>query len=167
MGRKLEPRSDRSVNLSSNSDPRFFCFKALAQRARADFAAGIALRYLGEVARRRGDLADAEALGREGLRVWQRLGAPAGLAVALENLALTAAAARGAQVERAARLLGAAAALSETVGAPQVLRGREETEQIIAPARAALGKERWAADFAVGQALSLEAAIAEALGEAD
>jgi hypothetical protein len=87
--------------------------------------------------------------------------------VALENLALTAAAARGAQAERAARLLGAAAALSETVGAPQVLRGREETERTVAPARAALGKERWAAAFAAGQALSIEEAIAEALGEAD
>jgi predicted ATPase/class 3 adenylate cyclase/DNA-binding XRE family transcriptional regulator len=140
---------------------------ALAQRARADFAVGIALRYLGEVARRRGDLAEAEALGREGLLVWQRLGAPAGLAVALENLALTAAAARGAQAERAARLLGAAVALSETVGAPQVLRKREETERTVVPARAALGKERWAAAYAAGQALSLEEAIAEALGEAD
>jgi non-specific serine/threonine protein kinase len=140
---------------------------ALARRAGADFAAGIALRYLGEVVRRRGDLAGAEALGREGLLVWQRLGAPAGLAVALENLALTAAAAgKGAQAERAAHLLGAAVALSEAVGAPQVLRAREEMERTVAPARAALGEERWAAAVAAGRALPLEQAIAEALGEA-
>jgi hypothetical protein len=88
--------------------------------------------------------------------------------VGLENLALTAAAAgKGAQAERAARLLGAAAALSEAIGAPQVLRGQEETERTVAPARAALGEEAWAAAFAAGQALSLEEAIAEALKETD
>jgi hypothetical protein len=36
-------------------------------------------------------------------------------------------------------------------------------EQAAALARAALGEERWAAEFAAGQALSLEEAVAEAL----
>jgi hypothetical protein len=36
----------------------------------------------------------------------------------------------------------------------------------VAAARAALGEEAWAAAFAAGQALTLEEAIAEALGEA-
>jgi hypothetical protein len=140
---------------------------AFARSTGADFAAAIALRYLGEVARRRGDLAGAEALGREGLLAWQQLDAQAGLAVGLENLALSAAAAgKEAQAERAARLLGAAAALCEAIGAPQILRAQEETERTVAPARAALGEEHWAAAFAAGRALTLEEAIAEALAEA-
>jgi hypothetical protein len=58
-----------------------------------------------------------------------------------------------------ARLLGAAA-LCETISAPQVLRGREEVERTVA---AALGEECWAVAFVAGQALSLEEAIAEVL----
>jgi hypothetical protein len=42
---------------------------------------------------------------------------------------------------------------------------REEVEQMVAPARAALGEHAWTAAFTAGQALSLEAAVAEALGE--
>jgi hypothetical protein len=38
-------------------------------------------------------------------------------------------------------------------------------EREVAPARAALGEEAWAAAFAAGQAHSLEEAVAEALGE--
>ncbi|HEV2458329.1 MAG TPA: hypothetical protein VGS80_08175, partial [Ktedonobacterales bacterium] len=81
--------------------------------------------------------------------------------------ALTAAsAADGARAERAARLLGAAARLRERVGTLQSPRWRAATERAAALARAALGEERWAATYAAGRALSQEAAIAEALGEA-
>jgi hypothetical protein len=40
-----------------------------------------------------------------------------------------------------------------------------DMESILATARADLGAEHWAAAFADGRALSLEAAVAEALGE--
>ena len=67
---------------------------------------------------------------------------------------------------RAARLLGAAAAQREALGAPQPADERADTERTVAPARAALGEGAWAAAFTAGQTLTLEAAIAEALGEA-
>jgi non-specific serine/threonine protein kinase len=82
----------------------------------------------------------------------------------LENLAW--AAAQMSQSRRAARLLGAATALlegvEETYRRPRAL---EEVEAGVAPARAALGEAGWAAAFAEGQALSMEEAVAEALGE--
>jgi hypothetical protein len=85
------------------------------------------------------------------------------IAQALENLALTiAATGEGA---RAAYLLGAAAALRETVGAPPHPRGQAGMERTTASAQAALGEEAWAAAFAAGRALTLEEAVAEALGE--
>ena len=89
-----------------------------------------------------------------------RAGAPRGL----EQLAATAGVAG--QGARAARLLGAAAALREALGAPQPPQERTDTEQAVAPARAALGEEAWAAAYAAGRALTLEQAIAEALARA-
>jgi hypothetical protein len=55
--------------------------------------------------------------------------------------------------------------LREALGVPLPSPDRAEVEQAVAPARASLGEERWAIAFAAGQALSLEQAIAEALGE--
>jgi predicted ATPase len=141
---------------------------AFARQMGSDFVAGAALPSLAEVARWRGDLASAELLGHEHVLVGRRLGAPDYLARGLESLALTAAAAtagKGARAERAAHLLGAAAALRETVGAPLGPLFRVEMERAAALARAALGKEAWARAFAAGRAMTLEEAIAEALDE--
>jgi hypothetical protein len=137
-----------------------------ARRTGADFVAGTALGYLAHVARLQSDLAGAESLGREQVLVWRRLGAPSYLAGGLEGLALTAAAAgAGTHAERAARLLGTTTALRERVGAPHRSWRRADMERAAAQARTALGEERWAAAYAAGRALSLEEAIAEALGE--
>jgi len=139
---------------------------AFARRAGADYPEGLALRVLADVARQRGDLAGAEGLGREQLLVWKRVGAPANLARNLEGLALTAAAdGEGARAARAARLLGAAAALRERVGAPLRAGRRANMEREAAVAQAALGEAAWAAAFAAGRALTLEGAITEALGD--
>jgi len=105
----------------------------------------------------------AAALGREALALARDLGDLHLCAQGLENLATSAGAAGlGA---RAARLLGAAATLRETIGAAQPLPEQTDTEQAVAVARAALGEEAWVATFAAGRALALEEAIAEALGE--
>jgi hypothetical protein len=42
-----------------------------------------------------------------------------------------------------------------------------DVEEAVAPARAILGEEAWAAAFAAGRALSLEVVIAEALAVGD
>jgi predicted ATPase/transcriptional regulator with XRE-family HTH domain len=140
---------------------------AYARRTGADHPQGSALACLAHVARRRGDLASAEVLGREELLVWRRLGTPFHIAGGLESLARTAAAAgEGAQAERAARLLGAAAALRERVDVSPSPRDRVNMQRAAAEARLTLGETGWAAAFAAGRALALEEAIAEALGEA-
>jgi len=83
----------------------------------------------------------------------------------LESLAETAGAEAG-QGERAARLLGAATALRERLGAPLSGPDLAELAQAVALAQAALGEAVWATVFAAGQALPLEEAIAEALASA-
>src|SRR5262249_11601389 len=142
---------------------------AFARDTGADFVAGSALAACAALARRRGDLASAEGLGHEQVLVGWRLGAPYFLAEGLESLALTAAAAVAAggeaQAERAAHLLGAEAALRARVGIPGRHLRWVETERAAVSGRATLGEETWAAAFAAGRALSLEEAVAEALGE--
>jgi predicted ATPase/class 3 adenylate cyclase len=166
-------------NLALNNLGDFAVFQGDLEPAAAAFAEALALwRQVGDrasvavallnlawVARRRGAVAEAEALGREALALARELGDPRQCAETLESLADTAGAAG--QWARAARLLGAAAAQREALGAPQLLQERTEVDQAADEARAALGEEAWLAAFAAGQALSLEQAIAEALGEAD
>ena len=81
------------------------------------FAWGLSatLRYLGDLARARGDLDVALARYRESLELAQESGALARVANALDGVAGVAA--TQGQSERAARLLGAAAALRERLGA--------------------------------------------------
>jgi hypothetical protein len=101
---------------------------------------------------------------REALTLYQTLGDPRRCAVGLEGLASTAGmAGRG---ERAARLLGAAEALRETLGAPIPPHERADVERAVADARTTLGEEVWAQALAAGRALTLAQAIAEALDDA-
>jgi predicted ATPase/class 3 adenylate cyclase len=141
--------------------------EALALSRQVGDRANVALTLanLGWVARKRGEVAQAEALGREALTLAWELGDPLRCAEVLENLASTAGVA-GHGV-RAARRLGAAAALREAGGAPQPPQEREDTQEAVAAARAALGEDAWAVAFAAGWTMTLEAAIAEALGEAE
>jgi predicted ATPase/transcriptional regulator with XRE-family HTH domain len=124
-------------------------------------SSAVCLRNMGKVARRQGEGARAEALQREALALFRELGDPLRSAEGLELLASTAGATG--QWERAARLLGAAAALREPLDTLPLAQDRADVEQAVAPARAALGEDAWAAAFALGQALSLEEAIAYAL----
>jgi len=118
---------------------------------------------LGQLARQGGDLATAFALQRQGLALARERADPRCVADTLEYLVnVVGAAGHG---EQAARLLGAATALREAIGAPGPSVERAMTEQAVAGARGALGEEAWAAAFAAGQAMTLEEAIAEALGE--
>jgi hypothetical protein len=65
--------------------------------------------------------------------------------------------------ERAARLLGAAAALREVLGAPVPAREREDHDRAVAALRTALGETAFAEDWTAGEALPVEKAVAEAL----
>jgi hypothetical protein len=69
------------------------------------------------------------------------------------------------QPERATRLCAAVAAMRTAIGAPLPPPERATYDATVATARAALGEDTFAAAWAAGQALPLEQAIAEALGE--
>jgi hypothetical protein len=66
---------------------------------------------------------------------------------------------------RAARLLGAAAALRTSGGFPRSLLEREDVERATAAARAALGDTAFEAAWEAAQAVTLDQAITYALSE--
>jgi non-specific serine/threonine protein kinase len=121
------------------------------------------LLILGDVARDREDHRRAWTHYRESLALAGEHGDLRTILDALAGLA-TVAVAWGAP-EHAARLLGAAEALREAIGTMILLPAdRESHERTVAAARAELSEAAFAAAWAAGQALPLEAAIADALG---
>jgi predicted ATPase/class 3 adenylate cyclase len=108
-----------------------------------------------------GHLGEARALYEESLEIFRELGAKGGIAQDLEELAAVAAA--QAQPERAARLLGAAEGLRDAIGGPPPDRAKHERS--VAAVRAALGEEAFAAAWAEGRVMPLDAAIEYALDE--
>jgi predicted ATPase/class 3 adenylate cyclase len=138
----------------------------VAVRALGDrIGLSVHLANAGSIARKRGDFGRAWALQREALAVQWEMDTRRFIAETLLMLAATAAA--SGMGEQAARLYGATAALQQRLGYPARALWRVDTEEAVAPARATLGEERWAAAFAAGRALSLEEAITEALGEGE
>jgi tetratricopeptide (TPR) repeat protein len=124
--------------------------------------AATSLGVLSAIAWRRGRLSEATALAKESLVLHQAARDERHYDGGLEACAILDAA-QG-RSERAARLLGAAAAARERIGMRRSMAvSTTDDIEAVAAARAALGEEAWAAAFAAGQALSLEEAIAEAL----
>jgi hypothetical protein len=107
----------------------------------------------------------AQALGEHQTLLRAAFAEHGGVEVDTQGDAFFVAFASAPEAVAAARLLGAAATLRETIGVPQPVYWRRDTEEAVAPARAALEEEQWAVAFAAGQVLSLEEAIAEALGD--
>jgi non-specific serine/threonine protein kinase len=113
-----------------------------------------ALLGTGQVDRAEAAFAESLTMSRElGLRLWAT-GGIAGLGAV--------AAARG-HHQRAARLVGAAEALTAAMGLVLYGSDRIAYDRTLAAARVALGEEAFAAALAAGQVLSLEQATAEAL----
>ncbi|MBO2459078.1 BTAD domain-containing putative transcriptional regulator [Actinomadura violacea] len=108
----------------------------------------LVLSELGFAAEQRGDVGAAEKLHRDALASARAIGDPRAEALALEGLAGAFA---GRDAERAARLLGAAAALRASVGAPLPPAERGDVDRITAAVREALGDEAFAAGFEDGR----------------
>ncbi|MFD1931608.1 BTAD domain-containing putative transcriptional regulator [Nonomuraea mangrovi] len=124
----------------------------LAWNRQVDSAIAMALilAELGFVAELRGDLDAALALHLEGLAAARESGGSRSVALAYEGLA-GAHAAKGRPAE-AARLLGAAAAIRESVGAPLPPAERGDVDRITAAAVAALGQERFGLEYETSRA---------------
>jgi tetratricopeptide (TPR) repeat protein len=112
---------------------------------------------LANLASAQGDYATAAAHLAESLSLWRELGAHPWIAETLNRFAELAA--LQGRPKQAARLFGAAEAFSERAG----LRTSPRTREVDA-ARAEIGAVAFAGAWASGRALSLEQAIAEAIG---
>jgi predicted ATPase len=105
-------------------------------RAGSDFGAALILAELGFAAEQGGDAHGAEALHLRGLEAARRTGDPRALALALEGVA--GARSLAGDPAHAARLLGAADALRDAVGAPLPPAERGDVDRIEARVGAAL-----------------------------
>ena len=134
----------------------------LARAARVPERIGHELRNLGHVARLRGDRVEAHARYRESLTLSHQRGDRRSVAHTLEAFACLAAG--NGKAAHAARLFAAADALGREVPGLLPLVQRRDHDRHVAAARAALGEAAFATAWAEGQALTLEAAVTEALG---
>ncbi len=123
---------------------------------------GASLVLRGSIALRQGEFENAAAMIREGTRMRYESAGRRGAALGLEAMSDVAAATG--QYVRAARLLGAADAERDAVGMVRSIVERRQVSSREAALRAGLGDAALEQHRAAGRALSLAAAIDEALG---
>ena len=116
---------------------------------------------VGHALRHDGRLDEAEAEYRQSIRGWQRTGNRGAVANQLESFAFVAVA-RG-QAVRAARLLGAAAALREVAGAEMTSRERVEYDAEMGRLREALDEPALSSAWADGLQMTTDQAVALAI----
>ena len=133
---------------------------ALARQDGSRHAAGMALTTLGDRAWRRGQVHEAASLWGQALEVRSELADRWAMVTSLGRLALAATAKE--PPELAARLLGAAHEQRQVVGVSLRHDEGRDVEAGTAATRARLVGTDFAAAWAAGEAMSLEAALAEA-----
>jgi non-specific serine/threonine protein kinase len=135
---------------------------ALVVSQEIGFAFGRAesLTYLGEAVRDQGDDARAASLLAQGMTAYQELGDRVGIALCLTGLASIAGAAG--QAEQAARLFGAADAISDTVGHRPRPGEDPHRERALSALRSRLDERTLVAAWNAGRALTQDEAIAAA-----
>ncbi|MBL7063653.1 MAG: tetratricopeptide repeat protein [Anaerolineae bacterium] len=134
-------------------------------------AVALSLARLGSVAAARSKYERAEMLYREGLALLREVGEKRDIAECLEGMAGMAlrlgsgqACGQG-RAGRAARLLGAAEALREAIGAPLPSADRAGYERLVATVRVRLGEGTFEQAWGQGRVMPLEQAIEYALGK--
>jgi hypothetical protein len=118
---------------------------------------------MGHLERDEGNYDRARALYQESLILRRQVGHQVALAQSLEDFAVLAG--REQRAARAVRLLGAGEAFCGTIGARPPVAGSTDYERTVSEGRAALGEAAFAAAWAEGRALSLDAAVEYALGD--
>ncbi len=134
---------------------------ALERAIGARSATAISLNNLGKIVSAQGDYATARSLYLESLLINRELGDPYYLTYLLEDIGVLAA--RLGQPERAMRLVGAAEALREQIGAARSPREQASLDTDLQPARSVLSEEVQEAVLAAGRAMDMAQAIEEAL----
>jgi predicted ATPase/DNA-binding CsgD family transcriptional regulator len=149
--------SDDTASATAHWEESLPLWQAVADR----HGAAQVLMCLGYVAVERGDHTTARARLSESLGIFHSLGHTLGQSTVLDGFACLAAA-RG-EAERAMRLCGTASATRDAAGIPLMTPWRPRVESALSRARHAVGEAIAAAAWAVGRAMPLEAAIAQAL----
>jgi len=135
---------------------------AMAERAADKMATGMGHHTVAQVARLQGRLDDAAEHYRSAIRMARDLGATLAVGEPMQGLAAILIATGDA--ERGVRLLGAEAAIREQAGGgapPEWLRLGDPFSE----AKAQLGEERYQAAWDMGRSLTVDQAMADALGE--
>jgi len=120
--------------------------------------------HQGKIAQRQGDAATALTKYRSALTIRRDFGFKLGIAECLEALASLAL--QGDAPSRGAHLLGAAAAIRESIDAPIPPLDRDDVEQAERTARKRLG-ERFSELYDEGRKLALNRAVSAGLGNHD
>lgn len=122
---------------------------------------GICLNNLGMIALFQGDLERARACQEECLTIFQKLGSKEGIAWGLEGMAAVWSALG--EAVKGGRLFGASQALRELAGIPLMPGDRATYDRNVSAVRAQLDETTFAAEWANGQAMTMEQAVAYAL----
>ncbi len=143
---------------------RRFYDEALALRRQLGdrFQIAVSLGNLGCLMQKMGDIERAWALVRESLEIKRELGNVHSATFGLEAIASLAI--EGGAYESAVRLLGAADAIRESIRTPRAAVESEVIARELARAKTVLGEGAFHSAYSGGRRLSVEEAIAEALG---
>jgi len=155
MANSAEAAIDRSDYPTARA--RYQAFSLKMQTLGDEHRLNVIASQLAHIERYEGHYAEAEAAYRQTIQAWQKLGHRGAVAHQLESFGFIARA--QAKVERAARLLGAAARLREQIGSPMSPLERVVYERELASLRANLPEPGFSSLWAEGQAMSLEAAV--------
>jgi hypothetical protein len=127
------------------------------------WSAAVGLGRLGTVAQARGDLDQGLTPSREALQLGRELGDRRTATLPLQTIGIGASADR--DYVRAARLFGAVETLRAEIGVPHDPEDRAIYEREVAAVRAAMSQDEFEVASREGRGMSLEQAVAYALGE--
>jgi tetratricopeptide (TPR) repeat protein len=157
----------RTLGLVAAAQKTFARAQLLCERALAAYritndtqGVGRVLNALAQIAEAEHDPSRAWQFATDELQLARESGDRVGLAHALEILASLLA---DEEPHRAARLIGAAARLRESIGAIVLPRERERQDRWLPAARSRLGDEAFASAYATGRAMLIEETCMEAL----
>jgi tetratricopeptide (TPR) repeat protein len=154
----------RVASMSGNLDEaytRFVEAAALFQQIRDRAMYNGTHSEIGHVYRKQGHYPEALTVYRQTIHAWQELGQYAAVAHELECFAFIAGACG--QHDRAARLLGAAEALRQSINSSMTPMERREYDQAVAQLRAQMDEASLETAWQQGRLLTMEAAIQFAL----
>ena len=144
---------------------KFEAALAISQEVGNKFGTSSALQGLGRVAQSQEDYGAARSFHTEAIVLGQEKEIGNSWIVAMHFSALATLAAAQKQMQRAARLFGAAETLFPVIRFEMSAAERAEHDQALAAARAALGEEAYMAAYNEGKKMTFDEAIAYALEE--